>query len=327
MAKLNHVYGSDTALRNRQISFSTVGTASAAPGEQQQNFVNGGHHQSLCDYFAGHPFPASRKDELISGLASCVNDPEAENGVGNEANIINNQVDMTRNKTTLTSDQVDALERSFQEEIELEQQHPVGRTTELRKYRAKMEPERKVKMSMELGLHPRQVSIWFQNRRAKLKRKQLEQLYNVLQKDYEIISRKNEHLHQEVMELKDKLDSRQSMEDSIGYGEYGPLEQTESNNIGSNIAVLESTWASVAVQCLNDVEQRRTSTSNIEISGGDSYLFNDEAICPNKGWLTLAPAAQPCPNLQKIVLGVPLRPHPKLPSSTLSHSRKACSTS
>ncbi|KAI3879199.1 hypothetical protein MKW98_028766 [Papaver atlanticum] len=224
---------------------------------------------------------------------------------------------MTRKKTTLTSDQVDALERSFQEEIELEQQQPVGRTTELRKYRAKMEPERKVKMSKELGLHPRQVSIWFQNRRAKLKRKQLEQLYNVLQKDYEIISRKNEHLLQEVMELKDKLDSRQSTQDLTGYAEHGTLEQAESNNI----AVHESTCTSVGVQCLNDVEQRRTSDSNIKISGGDSYLLTDEAICTNKGWLTLAPAVQPRPNLQKIVLGVPLRPHPKLPSSTISHSR------
>ncbi|KAI3883349.1 hypothetical protein MKW92_039595 [Papaver armeniacum] len=131
--------------------------------------------------------------------SSCVNDHEAENAVGaHEANIINNQVDMTRKKTMLTSDQVNALERSFQEEIELEQQQPAGRTTELRKNRAKMEPERKVKLSKELGLHPRQVSIWFQNRRAKLKGKQLEQLYNRLQKDYEIISRENQHLHQET---------------------------------------------------------------------------------------------------------------------------------
>ncbi|KAI3961337.1 hypothetical protein MKX01_007051 [Papaver californicum] len=201
---------------------------------------------------------------------------------------------MTRKKTMLTIEQVDALERSFQEEIELEQQHPPGRTTELRKNRMKLDPEKKMKLSAELGLHPRQVRIWFQNRRAKLKGKQLERLYNVLQQDYKIVSRENQHLHQEVMELKDKLDSRQSMQNSTEYVEHGSLVQAESNNI----AVHESTWTSVAVQCSNDVEQRRTSNSNTEISGSNRYLFSDEAISGTRAWLTLAPAVQPHPTLQ-----------------------------
>ncbi|KAI3879196.1 hypothetical protein MKW98_028763 [Papaver atlanticum] len=214
---------------------------------------------------------------------------------------------MTRKKTLLTSEQVDVLERSFQEEIDLEQQQPAGRTTELRKNRAKLEPGRKMKLSKELGLHPRQVSLWFQNRSAKLKGKQLERLYNLLQKDYKIMSRKNQHLHQEVMELKDKLDSRQSMQDSTGYVEQWSLEKAERNNIAAH----QSTWTSSAVQCLNIGKQRRTTNSNTKTSGGNGYLFNDEAIGANRDWLTLAPAVQPHSNLQKILHGVPLRPHPK----------------
>ncbi|KAI3879192.1 hypothetical protein MKW98_028759 [Papaver atlanticum] len=163
----------------------------------------------------------------------------AENGVGvHEANIFNNQVDMTRKKTMLTIEQVNALEMSFQEEIDLEQQQPPGRITELRKNRTKLDPEKKLKLSKELGIHPRQVTIWFKNRRAKMKGKQLVRLYN-------------------VMELKDKLDGRQSMQASIGFMEHGSLVQAESNNTTAH----QSTWTSVAVQCSNDVEQRQTSNS------------------------------------------------------------------
>ncbi|KAI3842047.1 hypothetical protein MKX03_000956 [Papaver bracteatum] len=192
---------------------------------------------------------------------------------------------MGRKKTILTSDQVDALERSFRDEIKLEDQQPVGRSTEQRKNRVKLDPERKMKLSKELGLHPRQVATWFQNRRARLKGKQLERLYNVLQQDYEVVSMEKKHLQQEVMELKEKLDGRQSMNASIGYMEHRSEVQT-----GSNIADYESIRTSVAVNCSNDEEQRRTSNSNTKISGRSSCFFSDEVTGGTRGWLTLASA-------------------------------------
>ncbi|KAI3913897.1 hypothetical protein MKW92_051682 [Papaver armeniacum] len=203
--------------------------------------------------------------------SSSVNDHEAQNGGGvHEGNTINNQVDTTRKKTKLTSEQIEVLERSFQEEIELlEQQQPS--TMELRKNRVKLEPERKMNLSMELGLHPRQVATWFQNRRARLKGKQIERLYNVLKQDYEIVRRENQHLHQEVMELKNKLEGRLSMQDSTANVEHGLLLQVERHIVN------ESTREYVAVQCSNDVEQRLTSNSNTKISERNSYLCNDEA--------------------------------------------------
>ncbi|KAI3879193.1 hypothetical protein MKW98_028760 [Papaver atlanticum] len=137
---------------------------------------------------------------MIKLWSSSVSDPEDENGGGvHEANIINNRVDLRRKKTKLTSEQVEALERSFQEDIEMEQQQPDGGTIEVRKNRVKLEPERKMKLSLELGLHPRQVATWFQNRRARLKGKQIERMYNVLKQDYEVALRENQHLHQDVI--------------------------------------------------------------------------------------------------------------------------------
>ncbi|KAK8967441.1 Homeobox-leucine zipper protein HOX22 [Platanthera guangdongensis] len=49
---------------------------------------------------------------------------------------------------------------------------------------AKLEPRKKQQLAMELGLQPRQVAIWFQNKRARWKSKELERAYTALTADY-----------------------------------------------------------------------------------------------------------------------------------------------
>ena len=71
-------------------------------------------------------------------------------------------------KRRLGVDQVKALEKNFEVEN-------------------KLEPERKVKLAQELGLQPRQVAVWFQNRRARWKTKQLERDYGLLKTSYETL--------------------------------------------------------------------------------------------------------------------------------------------
>lgn len=73
---------------------------------------------------------------------------------------------MSEKKRRLSVDQVKALEKNFEVEN-------------------KLEPERKVKLARELGLQPRQVAVWFQNRRARWKTKQLERDYGVLKANYD----------------------------------------------------------------------------------------------------------------------------------------------
>lgn len=82
-------------------------------------------------------------------------------------------------KKRLTSDQLDSLEKSFQEEI-------------------KLDPDRKMKLSRELGLQPRQIAVWFQNRRARWKTKQLECLYDALKQEFDVVSREKQKLQEEV---------------------------------------------------------------------------------------------------------------------------------
>ncbi|CAA2969163.1 homeobox-leucine zipper HAT5 [Olea europaea subsp. europaea] len=100
-------------------------------------------------------------------------------------------------KRRLSPDQVQFLEKSFEVEN-------------------KLEPERKIQLAKEIGLQPRQVAIWYQNRRARYKTKQLEKDYNSLKEtydklkaDHDSLFKENEELRNEVHSLKEKLQERE----------------------------------------------------------------------------------------------------------------------
>ncbi|TKY62055.1 putative homeobox-leucine zipper protein ATHB-51 [Spatholobus suberectus] len=118
-------------------------------------------------------------------------------------------------KKRLTSDQIELLERSFQEEI-------------------KLDPERKMKLSRELGLQPRQIAVWFQNRRTRWKAKQLEHLYDALKHQYDVISNEKQKLQDEVMRLKAMLSREQGFGTQTfgGYTEISGEETVESTSEG-----------------------------------------------------------------------------------------------
>ncbi|ERN01152.1 homeobox-leucine zipper protein ATHB-16 [Amborella trichopoda] len=96
-------------------------------------------------------------------------------------------------KRRLSAEQVRELEKSFDVEN-------------------KLEPERKLKLARDLGLQPRQVAIWFQNRRARWKTKQLEREYGVLRVSYDSLKHSfkalehdKERLVSELNQLREKL--------------------------------------------------------------------------------------------------------------------------
>ncbi|WCJ26639.1 Homeobox-leucine zipper protein family [Euphorbia peplus] len=91
-------------------------------------------------------------------------------------------------------------------------------------------PESQIKeqLANELGLQPRQVSIWFQNRRARLKSKQIEREYNELKENYDALASSFESLQRENQILLTKLQKmKQAMQRE---NENGVSDQNQSSN-------------------------------------------------------------------------------------------------
>lgn len=99
---------------------------------------------------------------------------------------------VSEKKRRLSVEQVKALEKNFEVEN-------------------KLEPERKVKLAQELGLQPRQVAVWFQNRRARWKTKQLERDFGVLKTNYDSLKLNYDNLQHENEALVKEVYTIQSL--------------------------------------------------------------------------------------------------------------------
>ncbi|KAI3813513.1 hypothetical protein L1987_18238 [Smallanthus sonchifolius] len=89
-------------------------------------------------------------------------------------------------KRKLSDQQVSLLEQNFGDEH-------------------KLESERKDRLASELGLDPRQVAVWFQNRRARWKSKKLEEEYSKLKTEHDSTVLEKCRLETEVLKLKEQL--------------------------------------------------------------------------------------------------------------------------
>ncbi|XP_019161312.1 PREDICTED: homeobox-leucine zipper protein ATHB-53-like isoform X2 [Ipomoea nil] len=143
--------------------------------ESGRFFFNPSSHADI-----GGSWSATKMEESLKRRASCMfSGPQSDEEYYEEQS-------SSDKKRRLTSQQVDVLERSFSGE-------------------KKVEAERRKELASNLGLHPRQVAVWFQNRRARWKAKQLERDYDELKSShdyllshYNFILKQNQKLKAEV---------------------------------------------------------------------------------------------------------------------------------
>ncbi|GER57844.1 homeobox leucine zipper family protein [Striga asiatica] len=126
----------------------------------------------------------------------------------------------SKNKRRFSDEQIRSLEVTFESET-------------------KLEPRKKAQLAKELGLRPRQVAIWFQNKRARWKSKQIQKDYSVLLASYNDLASKFERLKEEkeyllvqLQNVKDEMDKSENRSD----GEWDCKKETNlelNNNICS----------------------------------------------------------------------------------------------
>ncbi|KAF3444062.1 hypothetical protein FNV43_RR13752 [Rhamnella rubrinervis] len=96
------------------------------------------------------------------------------------------------NNKRLTLDQVRFLETSFQSN-------------------PKLLPDRKLELAAKLGMSPRQIAIWYQNRRARHKTEKIELDYRTIQLKLDNVLVEKRRLEKEVGVLKQELNRAQQM--------------------------------------------------------------------------------------------------------------------
>ncbi|CAA3019007.1 homeobox-leucine zipper ATHB-52-like [Olea europaea subsp. europaea] len=96
---------------------------------------------------------------------------------------------------------------------------------------SKLDPGRKSQLALQLGVPPRQVATWYQNRRARDKNQSLEIDHKILQLRLENILSHNAKLQEEVARLKDKLNKVQEMLQTFNSSFSSSSDEVGSTNL------------------------------------------------------------------------------------------------
>lgn len=163
----------------------------------------------------------------------------------------------------------------------------------------KLEPKKKIQLARELELQPRQVAIWFQNRRARWKSKQLEQEYRTLKTNYDNLSSQFEFLKEEKESLLTQLQKLNEMlkeihstnEASKGLEERSTNQGLDDENNNSEIKADTKTLTDTLDNCSNmhsDADERENTGGLLDPNEGSELMSFcqqlDGSLPPTERW-------------------------------------------
>lgn len=204
--------------------------------------------------YADQGIGGSPKRQYYAAFAEAMGDEEVmmveEEAAGDGGGVV-------LKKRRLTMEQVRYLENSFESEN-------------------KLEPERKAQIAHKLGLQPRQVAVWFQNRRARSKSKQLERDFNALKADYRAVVLENEKLQAEVDRLTAQLREGNTPPQEEGRMNLAAAMAAVEVIKASGSNVCSSYCGSAEVKVEGEAEAEASTASGGELEGRGNKLGDVE---------------------------------------------------
>ncbi|XP_058786711.1 homeobox-leucine zipper protein ATHB-12-like [Vicia villosa] len=152
---------------------------------------------------------------------------------------------------------------------------------------SKLEPRKKMQLARDLGLQPRQVAIWFQNRRARWKSKRIEQEYRKLKVEYDTLALKFQSLKEEKESLQSEVQKLSYMvETSHEGGREGKENSTEDGGSGNGyrncIAETKERFSNEGLEdrmvIYSDDQDERGLTRTEKVDDRENQVLRNEEI-------------------------------------------------